>query len=131
MRGDPHRDLAGGGVSVRVRGDAELAAALTAIGGGLGHLEAGAARAAEILAADARGRAPKRTGTLAASIRGRAQGSAATVGTPVRYGRPVHSGVPSRNQRPQPFLAEAVKAQDSAILAAYAKDAQALIDRSV
>ena len=118
-------------MNVTVKGDAELVAGLAADGDGLAHLDGAARAAAEILELDARGRAPKRTGTLAASIRGTTRGGTATVGTAVRYGLPVHFGVPSRNQRPQPFLLEAVRAQDTAVLAAYVKDTQALIDRSL
>lgn len=112
---------------IRVRGDAELVAGLAAIGDGLDHLDDAQRAAAEIVLADARGRAPKRTGTLARS----GQVTRGVVGFGVRYGIPVHFGVPSRNQRPQPFLANAVKAQTTAVVGAYTKSVQALIDRSV
>lgn len=114
-------------MSIKVRGDDELAAALSRIGDGLGHLDDAARAAGEVLAVDARGRAPKRTGTLAASIRA----SGPVVGTPIRYGAPVHNGVPSRNQRPQPFLTDAVRAQSTELGTIYAADIQRLIDRSM
>lgn len=118
-------------MSLTVTGDEQLAAAMTRIGDGLGHLDVAAKAAAELLQLDARGRAPKRTGTLASSVVGRATGGTATVGTPVRYGLPVHFGVPSRGMRAQPFLADAVRAGSSDIAAAYTKNVQAIIDREI
>lgn len=64
-------------------------------------VEAGT-RAAEAKAILPRARrlAPRRTGALAASLRATPQG----VRAGVRYAVYVHYGVPSRGQRPQPFL---------------------------
>lgn len=116
---------------ITARGGPALAAGLSGVAAGLDHLDGAARATAELLELDARGRAPKRSGKLAGSIRGTARDGTATVGTPVPYGLPVHFGVPSRNQRGQPFLADAVRAQDSAILAVWARDAQRLIDEEI
>lgn len=121
--------MAVGGVTLT--GGAELVVSLAAVADGLGHLDDAARAASEALVADARGRAPKATGALARSLRATVSNGAASVGTPVSYGLPVHFGVPSRNQRPQPFLAAAIRSQDAAMLTAYTRDVQALIDRSV
>jgi hypothetical protein len=116
---------------IATRGGPQLVAGLEAIAAGLEHLDEAARVTAELLELDARGRAPKRSGALARSVKGTAHGMKATVGTPVSYGLPVHFGVPSRNQRAQPFLADAVRAQDTAVLAAWARDTQRLIDEAV
>ena len=85
----------------------------------------------DVIVARARRLAPVDTGALSRSIRGTGDGGTATVGTSSRYGLPVHFGVPSRNQRPRPFLFQAVEAERSEILDAYAKDVQALIETKV
>lgn len=113
--------MARGGVTVK---DAAVLSGLGKVADGLGDMSGTEASAAELVAADARARAPKRTAALSRSITARA----GVVGTPIRYGIPVHFGVPSRNQRPQPFLAAAVTAQTSNVVAVYARDVQHLID---
>src|SRR4029450_10465263 len=111
---------------ITTRGGRELGAGVHAVAAGLDHLDGAARATAELLELDARGRAPKRTGALARSIKGTARDGKASVGTPSPYGLPGHFGVPSRGQRAQPFLLDAVKAQDSAILDAWARDTQRL-----
>lgn len=112
-------------------GSAELANGLTAIGTGLNHLDGAAADTVQIVVARARRSAPVDTGELSRSIQGRGSGSTATIGTRVDYGLPVHFGVPSRGQRPQPFLHQAVSAETARILDAYTRNVDRLIDQKV
>lgn len=118
-------------MSVTVKGDAELRAALGVIADGLTQLPAAPQDTAALVAADARSHAPRRTGRLASSITGRAGRNTAEIGTPVAYGWPVHQGVPRRGQRAQPFLRNALVAQQARILDAWAADIQRLIDKAV
>ena len=116
-------------MTLTLKGDVDLVADLAKIGTGLDRLDTAARRSAELLAQAASARAPKRTGKLARSIVGRAQGGKASVGTPVSYGLPVHFGVPSRGQRPQPFLADAIRSQSRDVVRVYETDVQDLIDQ--
>jgi len=112
-------------------GSTELATALSAIGDGLDDLDDAADDTVTIVVARARRLAPVDTGRLSRSIDGRGTGSTATIGTSVAYGLPVHFGVPSHDQRPRPFLHQAVEAETGHILDAYTKDVQRLIEQKV
>lgn len=112
-------------------GSAELAAGLAAIGDGLDDLDGASAATVDIVVARARRSAPTDTGALGRSITGRGSGSTATIGTKLEYGLPVHFGVPSRNQRPQPFLHQAVQAEQNRIVDAYTTDINRLIETKV
>lgn len=118
-------------MSITIKGDDELIAAMGKIADGLTELSDGPTQAAQAVADRARALAPKLTGRLAKSIRGEAANGVAMVGTNISYGVPVHYGVPAHNQRPQPFLFQAVDAEAKDILDAWTKDVQALIDKSV
>jgi hypothetical protein len=119
------------GVTFEETGSKQLAAAVDGIADGLDDLTAAAATTVHLVVARARQAAPVRTGNLARSIRGDPTGSTATIGTAVSYGLPVHFGVPSHNQRPQPFLFQAVDAEQARIVDAYTDDVQDLIDKEV
>lgn len=112
-------------------GSAELAAGLAQIADGLDDLDVAAADTVNIVVARARRLAPVDTGALSRSITGRGSGSTATIGTKVSYGMPVHFGVPSRGQRPRPFLHQAVEAEQFRILDAYTSDVNRLIETKV
>lgn len=112
-------------------GSTELAAGITGIGDGLSRLDGAATETVQIVVARARRSAPSDTGNLSRSIEGRGTGSTATIGTRVDYGLPVHFGVPSRGQRPQPFLHQAVTAEQNRILDAYTRNVDRLIDQKV
>jgi len=113
------------------KGSTELASALTKIGDGLDDLDAAADRTVTLVVSRARRLAPVDTGRLSRSIDGRGTGSTATIGTNVAYGLPVHFGVPSHSQRPQPFLHQAVEAETGHIVDAYTKDINRLIEQQV
>lgn len=118
-------------MSLTIRGDAQLIAGLDGIAAGLKDPHDPLRSTGELLERDARGRAPKRTGALARSIRATTETGSASVGTPISYGLPVHFGVPSRGMRAQPFLAQAVDAQAAAIEAVWSRDVQTLIDQEI
>lgn len=109
----------------------ELVSGLGGIADGLKNLEDGADIAVTLIVNRARKSAPVDTGRLSSSIRGHATGSTATVGTTVSYGLPVHFGVPSRNQRPRPFLFQAVDAEQKRIVDGYRDDINRLIEQKI
>ncbi len=105
---------------------------LRALGDDLVDLKEANARAAAIVATAAAARAPKRTGRLAASIRGnRAVGRAEVKagGARVPYAGPVHWGWPARGITAQPFAAEAAQQTEHVWLPAYAEDVARVVDK--
>jgi hypothetical protein len=109
------------------KGSDELATALTKIADGLDDVTPDG----DVVVARARRLAPVDTGALSHSIRGTGTGATATIGTSSSYGLPVHFGVPRRNQRAQPFLHQAVEAEQRSIVDEYTKDVAALIEQKV
>lgn len=81
--------------------------------------------AAEIVAEDARKRAPVRSGRLRSSIRGTAVLTGGRVrigyggGRPAQYGGPTHFGWPARRIRPQPFVYDALDPRRPDVLKLY------------
>lgn len=81
--------------------------------------------AAEIVAADARRRAPVRSGRLRSSIRATAVLSGGRVrlgfggGVPALYAGPIHFGWPARRIRPQPFVYDALDPRRPDVLKLY------------
>lgn len=98
---------------VRVEGARELRASLRKAGADLADLKAVNASVASMVASAAMAAAPRRTGRLAASVRGNravstARISAGTAGIP--YAGAIHWGWPSRNIEAQPFIADTAAA---------------------
>jgi hypothetical protein len=118
-------------VPLTEKGAVPLASALGGIADGLDDLAGGARAAVDLIVARARKLAPVDTGKLSGSMRGTGDGSTATVGSSVAYGLPVHFGVPSRGQRPRPFLHQAVDAEQTRIVDAYTTDVSRLIEQKV
>lgn len=112
-----------------VKGLPELLAGMDRVSAGLDELTEAPRVSAQLIADDARSHAPKLTGRLARSIIGRSDRGRLEVGSPLDYGLPVHFGVPARNQGAQPFLFRALATQSDAVLTAWAKDVQSLIDK--
>ena len=78
--------------------------------------------AAGMIVPTARSFAPRRTGTLAGSIRPLASGSSFAVaagGAAVPYARPIHWGWPRRNIAANPFITRAADAQQNQVLAVF------------
>lgn len=94
---------------VRVEGARELRKSLKAAGVEMADLKAVNANVAAMVASAASAAAPRKSGRLAASVRGNkavatARISAGTAGVP--YAGPIHWGWPARNIEPQPFIAD-------------------------
>lgn len=119
-------------VSVRVDGARQLRASLKRAGHDLGDLKAANAEVSRIVLADAKTRVPRRSGALAATLRGGSAATRATVSAGyarVPYAGPVHWGTPpggrwgrgrtARGVRAQPFLTDAAKKTEPVWLLAY------------
>jgi hypothetical protein len=113
---------------LEVRGAAELVRTLHQAGADLGDLSAAGKRAGDLLVATARSRAPRRTGTLAASLSPVATTTGVRVASVVRYASAVHWGVPSRNMAANPFLADAVGARQDTLVGYYLDQVQTAVD---
>jgi phage gpG-like protein len=70
-------------------------------------------KTATLIVADARARAPRRTGRLASSITGDVQPNQSLVGSDLVYAPVIHWGWPDRNIAPQPFLLEAAEGTET------------------
>lgn len=117
---------------VRVDGLGKLQRALRQLDADTTDLKDANAAAASLVAAAASARAPRRTGRLAASIRGNRATSRATVrggGARVPYAGPVHWGWPSRRIEAQPFITDAAQATESMWLPLYERDLSRAVDK--
>jgi hypothetical protein len=97
---------------VKVEGARELRATLKAAGDSFADLKAANAAAAGIVAPVAAGRAPVRTGRLAATVRPAGTKVAAIIRAgraAVPYAGPIEFGWPSRNIEPQGFIVPAAR----------------------
>lgn len=126
MAGKPPAEIA-------VVGLAELSRLFRAAGGDLSEeLREANKAAAEVVAAEARGRVPRRSGRLAKSIRATGGVRVAAVragGARMPYAGPIHFGWPAHNIRPQPFLYDAADDRRTEVIAVYEKNIADLIDR--
>lgn len=109
---------------VEIEGLKEFRKSFKAAGGDMKEMKAAGAAAAEIVARDARGSAPRgRTGRLAESVRAAGQQTGAVVragsAKRVPYAAYVHFGVPSRGMAPQPFLYDALDRRRGEVEATY------------
>lgn len=89
------------------------------------------ARVSSLVAATAAGRAPQRTGRLAASVRGNRAVGRATVsagGASLPYGGPIHYGWPAHGIEAQPFISEAAEDTEPVWLPMYESDVQRVVD---
>lgn len=109
-------------VVVKVDGLARLRRDLRKLGSDLSDLKAANAAVAALVAAAAAARAPRRSGRLAASVRGNRAVSRATVSAgraTLPYAGPIHYGWPARGIEPQPFVHDAAQATETAWLGIY------------
>lgn len=107
---------------IDVDGARELRRDLRRMGDDLADLKDAHAAAAALVAAEAGRRAPKRTGRLAASVRGNRAISRATVSAgraSIPYAGPIHWGWAAHNIDPNPFVSDAATATEPAWLALY------------
>lgn len=123
-----------GDASVRVDVDGlrRLRKDLRAMGDDLSDVKDANAGAARVVADDAARRAPKRTGRLAASIRGNRAASRATVsagGARLPYGGPIHYGWPGHGIEPHPFITDAAQATEATWLPLYEHHIEQAVDK--
>lgn len=107
---------------VEVRGARELRRTLRRAGIDLQDLKEAHAQVGGIVAAAGRTSAPRRSGTLAGSIRASKAAASATVragGARVPYAGVIHWGWPRRNIAAQPWLSEAAQSTEPAWTSAY------------
>lgn len=119
-------------VTVRVEGLAELRRTLRDAGDDLTELKDAHARAAHIVGARAEQTAPRRTGALARSVKGRGtkSGAGITAGSRARvpYAPPIHWGWFRRGIRSNPWVSRAAQDTESLWLPAYAAEVQSITD---
>lgn len=102
------------------------------MGDDLSDLKDSNAKVAQFVAATARVRAPKRSGRLAATIRGNRAAGRATVavgGVLTPYARPIHWGWPARGIAAQPFVSEAAQETEPVWVGIYRAEVQELANR--
>ena len=119
-------------VAVRVVNARELRAALKRAGDDLDEMKDSHARVSAFVADEAEARAPRRSGRLAASVRGSRQVRRARVsagGAAVPWAGPIHWGWPDRNIEAQPFIADAAHDTEPRWLPTYLEEVEAIVDR--
>ena len=115
------------GVTVRVMGARELRRALKKAGENMSELRTAHKNAGLTVANAARGRAPRRTGRLDASVKSKPTTTKARVGSNLVYAAPIHWGWPDRNISPNPWLWSAAKETEATWIADYEREIQAII----
>ena len=118
--------------AVRIDGLRRLRRDFKALVGDLADFKAANAKALAVVVPAAAARAPRRTGRLAASVRGNRAANRATVlagGATLPYVGPIHWGWPARKIEAQPFAADAAADTQPTWLPAYEADVQAAINR--
>jgi HK97 gp10 family phage protein len=111
-----------GGVKVQVKGDDVLARTLRSAGRDLQDWAQVNASAAARVAQDAQGRAPRRTGRLAGSIRPSSDKTSGTIvagGGGIAYAKVIEYGSQARNIRAQPYLRPAFQELRDALIGMY------------
>jgi hypothetical protein len=119
------------GPVVRVEGGRKLRGALKAAESALlDDLQALHSRIGQTVAPAAAANAPRRSGTLAGTVRtsGTKAGALIRAGyAAVPYAGPIHWGWPKRNIVAQPFLSEAAQATEPQWLADYLREVQGIL----
>ena len=116
---------------VIVTGLPEIRRQLRALERGTSDLREANAAAAAAVAAAAATRAPRKTGKLAASIRGNRAAGRATVsagGARLPYAGPIHYGWPAHGIEAHPFLTSAAKDTEPVWLPAYLAAVSRVVD---
>lgn len=121
------------GPALEVHGLRELRRNLRQLGDDAADLKDANAETAQVVAAAAVARAPKRTGRLAQSVKGNRAVGRATVkagAARVPYAGPIHWGWPARHITGQPFVVEAAEDTEPTWLPAYETAIAALVERA-
>lgn len=119
-------------IRVDVDGADQLADTLAAAADNLADLRRPGDRAGDLLADDARRRAPRRSGRLRASIRAVAEPRGATVtagGSGVRYAGVQEYGWRRRGIRPRYFMADAAAANTDRVVDVYGDQVGDILDQ--
>lgn len=118
-------------MQVKVTGIAKLNRDLRALGVEVDDLKAAMTKIAAMAARAAEGFAPKRSGRLAATVRGNKARNRAVViagrGKARLYAGPINYGWPKRNIKPQPFMQQADKAVAPRVVPTLQADLNRLI----
>lgn len=117
---------------VVVDGLRPLRRALRALALDVDDLKAANQAVSTLVANAAAARAPRRSGRLAASVRGSRALSRATVragGAALPYAGPVHYGWPAHGIEPNPFVVDAAQDTETVWLAAYEIEIARAVDR--
>lgn len=118
--------------TVRVQGAPRLRRALKQAAGDVDDLKAAHAAVAALVASTAASRAPRRSGALAASVRGNRAASRATVaagGARLPYAGPIHYGWPARGIDAQPFISDAAQRTEAVWLPLYTRAIDQAVDK--
>lgn len=118
---------------VKIDGLPRLRKALREAGQSMDDLKDSNATVSALVASTAAARAPRRTGRLAASVRGnRAVGRASVVagGAAVPYAGPIHWGWEARGIEAQPFATSAASDLEPTWLPIYAAELQRIADKA-
>jgi hypothetical protein len=102
------------------------------MGADLKDLSAIHKQAAEMVASEARTRAPVLSGTLAGSIRARGtqtRGYVVVGGKRIPYAGPIHFGWPRHSISPQPFIYDALDERKDEVIARYDQLVEALVEK--
>jgi hypothetical protein len=116
-------------IDAQLLGDRKLQASLRRAARETAALERGHTPAAQVVSGAARTRAPRRTGTLAASVRGKGFPGRATVTAHTRYAGIIHWGWPARGIEPHEFIVEAAHATEPVWQAGYTAALQGVANR--
>lgn len=116
---------------VRVEGLDTLVRTLKKAGVDVADLKDASKKAGDTVTSAAVGRAPRRTGRLASSVRPSrlAKGVRVSVGrATVPFAGAIHWGWPARNITAQPFLTDAAKQTEPVWVAQYLEDIEKILD---
>lgn len=117
------------GATVEVEGAAMFAATLHTAANGLSHLDTATRQTGELLRTRAAGRAPKRSGALARSIRADSDGESVSVGSGLIYAPVIHFGWAAHGISPNPFLVPVAADSESLWMNFYVADVQSKLDK--
>lgn len=112
---------------VRIEGLANLVRTMKRAGLDISELKDAHKHVGDIVAREARARAPRRTGKLASSVKaarqqGRARVTAGSARVP--YAAPIHWGWPSRGIAARPFVSDAARDTEPQWVAVYVRDVE-------
>jgi hypothetical protein len=113
-----------------IQGDKELEKALRQAASDLTELKQANSDTSQIVTAAARGRAPRRTGRLAASGSPSRDAKGAGTTFTVPYANPIHWGWRARRIKPQPFAQTAAEATQPSWLKKYEDNIQDIIRKA-